>query len=749
MNFSELLRSHRLRAGWTQEELADKSGVSTHAINALERGRRLPRLSSAARLAAALGLTPAQRAKFIARAGQVDDPDAARVAAVPGRAVFQLPADLPDFTGRSDHVAALSSALLPPSGEQSAVAVVLSAVTGAGGIGKTSLAVHAAHLMRAHYPDGQLYAHLRGASQVPAEPADILGQFLVALGADPGTVPNDGEARAAAYRSLLADRRILVVLDDASGVSQVRPLIPGTAGSAVVVTSRDRLAGLDGAHRITLDTLSSADARSLFERIAGASAAAAEPEATAEVLAACCGFPLAIRIAAARLITEPTWTIRTLADRLTDRSRLLDELQLEDRGVRNTLAVSLGALGSREREAFVLLGLWTGADISTPAAAALFAVHPGEAQQLLDRLADAHLLECTGPRRYAAHDLVHLLAAELATEDLPPRRRREAVGRLVTWFLHSADRAVSVTQLQAVPIDLGPRASDAPLPVFEDSDRAKTWCEAELANLTEATLLAAEHGLDVVAWQLPKVLRPFYGLVTQWGAWEATHNAGLVSARRLDDQLAEAHMTNGLGSLAWQKRDLNPALDLHRHALALFRQAEDRQGELSALNNLGIDYAVLGDFEHARPIFQECVDLARAIGDPFPAIVAVQNLAECDVKLGNHHEATRTYARSLELARQHGIPTGEARALAALGEIHHQLQDLDAAERSLNASADLWREIKHPYRVADTLLKLGRVHRDADDHQAARRAWEEAHTGFAALQLPEATQVLDLLRELP
>ncbi len=618
-----------------------------------------------------------------------------------------------------------------------------------GGIGKSALAVHAAHLMRAYYPDGQLYAHLRGTSPVPAVPGDILGRFLVALGADPGAVPNDEDARAAAYRSLLADRRILVVLDDASGVAQVRPLLPGTAGSAVVVTSRDRLAGLDGAHRITLDTLTATEARALFERIAGASAAVAEPEATAEVLAACCGLPLAIRIAAARLITEPTWMVRTLADRLTDRSRLLNELQLDDRGVRSTLAVSFGALSSSDRRAFVLLGLWTGADISAPAAVALFGVPPGEAQQTLDRLAEAHLLECTGPSRYTAHDLVHLLATELAAQDLTPSQRQEAVCRLVTWFLHAADRAVAVTQLQAVPIDLSPRTGDAPLLVFEDSDQAKTWCEAELANLTAATLLAAEHGLDTVAWQLPKVLRPFYGLVTQWGPWETTHNVGLVGARRLGDQLAEAHMTNGLGSLAWQKRDLSLALDLHRRALALFGQVKDQQGELSALNNLGIDYAVLEDFEHAKPIFGQCVDLARTIGDPFPGIVAVQNLAECDVKLGNHHEAARSYTQSLELARQLGIPTGEARALAALGEIYYQLQDFDAAERSLKASADLWREIKHPYRVADTLRKLGHVHHDTGDHEAARRAWKEAHTGFAALQLPEANKVLDLLRELP
>ena len=731
-----------------------RSGRRAQALDVYQDGRRV--------LVEQLGLEPGPELQNVLAAVLADDPALLRpVAASPSVAVApttgadparpaQLRADLIDFTGHAQLVEELKSQLSQAAPQQAAAPVVLSAVIGFGGVGKTTLAVHVAHHVLPQFPDGQLQTDLHGAGLGPAaDPHEVLAGFLRALGIASADIPTDPAERQALYRTVLAQRRVLILLDNARNAAQVRPLLPGAGRSMVLITSRSALPGLDGVLRFTLGTLTHNDARELFTRIVGVAAVDTEAEAVAAVLRACGGLPLAIRIAASRLACEPQLTAYALAEQLTDQAQRLDTLQVEDREVRGTLAVSLGALSPRDREAFVLMGLWTGADISTPAAAALFATQPGEAQQILDRLADAHLLECTSPSRYTSHDLVHLLAAELATQDLTPRHRQEAVRQLATWFLHAADRAVSISQLQAVPIDLSPRTSDAPLPVFQDSDRAKTWCEAELANLTSATLLAAEHGLDVVAWQLPKVLRPFYGLVTQWEPWETTHNAGLASARRLDDQLAEAHMTNGLGSLAWQKRNLSLALDLHTHALTLFRQAKDQQGELSTLNNLGIDYAVLEDFEHAKPIFEQCIDLARAIGDPFPIIVAVQNLAECDVKLGNHHEAARTYTQSLELARQHSIPTGEARALAALGEIYYQLNDLDAAERSLKASADLWREIKHPYRVADTLLKLGHVHCDADDHEAARRAWEEAHTGFAALQLPEAAEVQDLLRALP
>ena len=340
-------------------------------------------------------------------------------AARPAPPPAQLPVDVADFTGREDQVGFLAGLLPGGGGESGAVRIAL--VHGQGGLGKTALAVHAAHWVRGRFPGGQLYADLLGGTPVPLPPADVLARFLRDLGVDGRQVPVGEEERAALYRTRLAGRQMLIVLDNARDAAQVRPLLPGTASCAVLVTTRSRMPDLAGATLVDLGVLGDGDALALFTRIVGAERVSAEPEATAEVLLACAGLPLAIRICAARLASRAAWTIRTMADRLRREHRLLDELQAGDLAVRASFQVSFAALPAAcqpgevaPADAFRLLGLWQGASISAAAAGALFGASEYAAADALEVLVDAHLLESGGPDRYQFHDLLRVYAAERA-----------------------------------------------------------------------------------------------------------------------------------------------------------------------------------------------------------------------------------------------------------------------------------------------------------------------------------------------
>ena len=337
-------------------------------------------------------------------------------------------------------------------------------VAGAGGLGKTSLAVHAAHRVRRRFPDGQLYVDLLGATPVPLPPGDVLARFLRDLGVDGRDIPVDEDERAARYRTTLAPRRMLVVLDNARDAAQVRPLLPGTASSAVLVTTRSRMPDLASTKLVDLNVLDDDEALKLFIKVVGEERAAAEPEATAELLDACAGLPLAIRICAARLATRSGWTIAAMADRLRDVHRRLDEMRAGDLAVRASFQVSFASLpastdarGIDPARAFCLLGLWQGPGISAAAAAALFGIPQYSAEDALEVLVDTHLLESTAPDRYKFHDLLRVYAAERAEADLSAEDRAASVGRLLGWYLRTADAAAQVVSPYRydVPLDAG------------------------------------------------------------------------------------------------------------------------------------------------------------------------------------------------------------------------------------------------------------------------------------------------------
>jgi transcriptional regulator with XRE-family HTH domain len=481
-------------ANLTQAELAERAGLSAQAISLLERGaRRAPRTSTIELLSTALMLDPSRREALVAAARQAPGPEL--LAAPPPREVPRPPAD---FTGR----AAELTTLREPCGSETVGGgrpVVISTIDGMGGIGKSALAIHAAHELAPAFPDGQLYVDLQGATPglPPLDPLAALGRVLRSLGLEPGAIPATVAERAARFRSLAAGRRLLVLLDNAADAEQVRPLLPGGPTSVVLVTSRRPLVTLEGARALHLGLLPEADGLALLARIAGPVRVAAEPMAAAEVVRACGGLPLAIRIAGARLAGRPRWPVRLMADRLADVPHRLETLQAGELVVRTCFDISLRAL-SEGRDpvdraasaAFALLSLPDGPDIGVTAAARLLEQSETTTNRLLEHLVDEQLLESPRAGRYQFHGLMRLYARESAVRRHPERERRAALMRLIDFYRLGAWRAVAVLRPgdpRPCECDAG-RTSDGP--VFADASVALAWLDAERANLLAAVAQA-------------------------------------------------------------------------------------------------------------------------------------------------------------------------------------------------------------------------------------------------------------------
>ncbi|HEV8165851.1 MAG TPA: NB-ARC domain-containing protein, partial [Actinomycetota bacterium] len=524
-----------------------------------------------------------------------------RPGALRGPSPAQLPADIADFTGRDEQVKRLSDLLSGTGASGDPGAVRIAVVAGSGGLGKTSLAVHAAHRVRRRFPDGQLYVDLLGATAAPLLPGDVLARFLRDLGVDGRDIPVDEDERAARYRTTLARRRMLVVLDNARDAAQVRPLLPGSASSAVLVTTRSRMPDLASTKLVDLDVLDDDEALKLFVKVVGEERAAAEPEATAELLDACAGLPLAIRICAARLVTRSGWTIRAMAGRLTDEHRRLDEMRAGDLAVRASFEVSFTSLppntdkqGIDPALAFRLLGLWQGSSISAAAAAALFGVPGYSAEDALEVLVDTHLLESVTTDRYRFHDLLRVYAAERAGDDLTAAERDAALTRLLTWYMRTTDAAASALAPHRynIPLDADADAEAQP-PGFTGAEDALAWYDRERANIVTATRQAAASGRHDIAWRLPAPLYLIFNSRGNWADCIATHRIALDSARQAGNRQGEAWVLNTLG-LALGVTGESESIGYFEQALDIRREVGDRIGEAQAANNLADAYEALG-----------------------------------------------------------------------------------------------------------------------------------------------------------
>ncbi|HEV2935562.1 MAG TPA: BTAD domain-containing putative transcriptional regulator, partial [Streptosporangiaceae bacterium] len=600
-------------------------------------------------------------------------PESAAEAAIPRSvpAPAQLPADVTDFTGRDDQVKHLSDLLSSAGADGEDGAVRIALVAGSGGLGKTSLAVHAAHRVRGHFPDGQLYVDLLGATPQPLPAADVLARFLRDLGVDGRDIPVDEDERAARYRTVLAGRHVLIVLDNARDAAQVRPLLPGSASCAVLITTRSRMPDLASIRLVDLNVLDDDEALTLFTRVVGDERAAAEPEATAELLLACAGLPLAIRICAARLATRSGWTISAMANRLRDTRRRLDEMRVGDLAVRASFQVSFATLpvsaphGIAPADAFRLLGLWQAPSISSAAAAALFGTPEDLAIDALETLVDAHLLESKSPDRYKFHDLLRVYSSERAVADLPEQTRNTAIARLLEWYMRTADAAGTAVSPDRYDIPLAPGGAAPPLG-FGTAEDALAWYDGERVNLVAATRQAAESGLHEIAWRLPAPLFQLFNSRGNWTDGIAANRVALESARRVGNRQGEAWILNNLGDALGFTRQAE-GIDCLERSLAIRREIGDRMGEAQAANNLADAHLWLGRTDEALELYQRALELNRKVGRRHGEGIALVNLGWTLLDLARAEEAIDYLLQAQQAFAEIGYPDGVGYALHILG----------------------------------------------------------------------------------
>ncbi len=664
--------------------------------------------------------------------------------------VAQLPADIPDFTGRGEHVQKLHDLLARPGRPDSPGAVVVAAVIGAGGLGKTTLAVHAAHQLRSHFPDGQLYANLHGASAQLVPPGDVLARFLRDLGMDPERIPAGEEERAAQFRSWVTDRKVLIVLDDAKDAAHVRPLLPGSASCAVLVTTRSRMPDLAGSRFVDLDVLEPAEATDMFAGIIGRDRAEAEPEATADVVTACAGLPLAIRIAGARLAARGGWSVRTIATRLADQRRRLDWLRTGDLAVRACFEVSFSSLprsgsgGVDPAHAFRMLGLWQGPTIGLAAAAALLGQPDEDVAEALEILVDAQLLQAPAPDRYRFHDLLRAYAAERATADEPEQARMAAVRRLLDWYLHSVAGMARIVSPNRDQVPLDPPGGPVEPLSFAAPDEALNWCETERTNLVVATRQAAAGGLDAIAWKLPVAALSFFNRRTYRAEWVTTHRIALASAGRAGDRAAEAWVLNSLG-IVYAQQGLPEAIACFEQALTIRREAGDERGEAQAANNLANTYLLLRRFGELEP-FQQALAIQRRLGYRFGEAVALNNLGEAYRHLGRLDESISCLDLAGQIFSAVGDTHGEGYAWHYLGQAFLESGRVDEALDHLTRALRVRRAGGERLAEAQTLTELGRAQRAADRPEDARQSWSRALSVFEALD--DQAQAVEVRAEL-
>ena len=642
-----------------------------------------------------------------------------RIADPPPRPQAQLPADVTCFTGRSSFLRELDA--LAAAGRRTGTGPVVALITGTAGVGKTAIAVHWAHSASAKFPDGQLYVQLRGHGPgSPVSPAGMLGQLLRALGMEPHGVPVETDEAAAAFRSVVAGRRLLFVLDDAFSAEQVRPLLPGAGACMVVLTSRNRLSGLvarDGARRLSVTTLPVRDASRLVRRLIGTQqSCAAESTAVAELARLCAYLPLALRIAAANLTSQHYASVVSYVARLAaaDRVAELRADRDEQACVRTAFDVSYGGLDDAERVMFRLLGIAPGPDIGVAAAASLAGLPPEHATALLDRLAAACLVDEHAPGRYQCHDLLRLYARGRAIAEDGEPDRRAALERLAGWYLCRVRAAADL--LYPHLLRLPDQPSGGPpwrAVVFPDRAAALSWLETERANLVASTVHAAEHGLPLVAVRLADELRGFFACGRHLSDWLTAGQAALTAAELHGGAQARTAILLGLGHAQWCVGRYAAAKDHYFSGLRHARIARWHDAQATILGNLGLICREVGEPALAVRYLRLAVAGDRRSNRIEGLANNLANLGYVLTQLGQLDQAFAACEESLLLFRRRGARLGEAHALANTGAVLRHLGQLDLAEDRLSAALTIYREVDDRSNEADTLNSLAEVQRDA------------------------------------
>ena len=751
--FGARLLASRRSAGLSQQELAGRAGMSVRALSNLECDRtRWPHPGSVRRLADALDLRDRVRTEFIAAAqrrlagARTAPPDARaedRVRWADGGRVMpqQLPAPVRRFAGRQGELAALTRSLDHPVA--SSPAVVISVIGGMAGIGKTALAVHWAHRVAGRFPDGQLYVNLRGfhPSGRPMSPEEAIRGFLDALGAAGVRVPATLDAQGGLYRSVLSGRRMLILLDNARDAEQVRPLLPGSPGCLVVVTSRSRLAGLvvaEDARHLTLGLLSDAEARELLALRLGGARLEAEPAAVAEVVRLCGRLPLALTIVAGRVSTDPRLRLGALAEELADSQRRLDALETGDgaTSLRAVFSWSVRGLTRPAARMFALLGLTPGADVTIPATASLAGIPLPRARRALRELARAHLITEHAPGRFSLHDLLRAYAAERAGADGGDAWSREAIGRMLDYYVQTACAAA---RLLNPARDAPSLRADAPAPgvrpsPLADAGQALAWYAAEYKTLLAAVNQAVGAGFDADAYLLTWSLADFLDRRGYWREWVDAQQAALTAANRLGDLALQARTERGLGRAYTEVGALPEARAHFQRGLGLDRRLGNRAGQ--ANTHLAIARVLEYQVRYAEALghAQQALDLFREAGDKAGQGRALNGIGWFHARLGNHHEALNCCIEALDLYRLTEDRRGEANTCDSLGFAYHNLGAYAEAITCYRDALEIFPEIGDRANQADTFVRLGDSYLALGHHDEARDAWERA---LAILDDPE------------
>ena len=643
----------------------------------------------------------------------------------PSHSPCLLPPDIGDWIGRAGEVDAVSGALLGEGPEAATVPVV--ALSGPPGVGKTAFAVHVAHLLSRRFPDGQLFMDLGGAEGQPVGPAQVHGAFLRALGVANAAVPHDDVERAAAYRASLTGRRVLVVLDNAADEGQVRPLLPGSPGCAVIVTSRATLGGLEAGSGLRLDVLEPKPALDLLGSVTGRARVQAELPAARAIVDLCGGLPLALRIAGARLRVRPHWRLGRLAERLQNERRRLDELRIGDLEVRASLALSDRGLDEDARRALRFLALLTAPDFAVWHAAALLDTDLTTAEDLLERLVDAQLLQAAGEdgvgqARYRLHLLVRTFALERGAEHDPPDERLAATERVLAAQLalgELARAAVSPGDASLSPRGTAPRRQPHTALAAVAATEPVALLEVERDDLRSAVEMACAADLHELAWELACSLPTFLALRGYWHDWRANKLLALAANRRAGNRAGVAHMTYSLGMSAVAVADLAVAGRCFAECLVAYRDVGSPTDERRSLLALGLIASLTGDAGAAERQYRRCLSSFEAAGQWYGAALAQHGLADLERKRGQYAEAAANLERCLQVFRTLGEPYWEASVLRVLGEVAARRGQTAEAVGCFERCLQIATRLNDSPLEARVLYRLGEVHQANGDSTAA------------------------------
>jgi tetratricopeptide (TPR) repeat protein/transcriptional regulator with XRE-family HTH domain len=797
-DLADLLRRLRRQQGLSVGQIATRAGCSRGHVSEVLRGWKTPSPQTAAAIAVALGASEREAAKAQQWAeqarelqhylrthrlphsspGESADPpgdvqaDTSRAESLAGDPIVahgsplpaaqppqhpvtsaarrsmavprQLPTGVRHFAGRSEQLRLLTGLANETAPAADAGAIV--AISGIAGIGKTTLAVHWGRRVADRFPDGQLYVDLRGfdAARAPVRPAEALHDFLGALGVSADQIPSSLTGQVALYRSLLADQRMIIVLDDASDAEQVRPLLPGAPGSMVLVTSRRQLRSLvaaEEAHVLALDALTSTEAHELLTGRLGAQRISAEPAATAELIGLCAGLPLALAIVASRAAVYPGALLSALATELSAAERRLDGLSADEISIRAAFSWSYGQLASDAAQMFRLLALHPGPDFTPEAAASLAGVPPERARQILAELRAVGLLAECAPGRYMLHDLLRVYAAEQARAERSAADHDAATCRLLDHYLHTACAAALIVRPARERVAISAPHPGVTPEHLVDQQRAMNWFAAEHDVLIAAVSMASDAECDIHAWQIPWAIAEFLDRAGNWHDYAATQQTALAAASRLGDVAAQATASRLLATACFRLAQYDQARSHLRFSLQSYHRAGDQAGQARAHRLLSKVAESQDRYAEALRHASQALGLFRALADRAGEADALNSVGWYHAMLGAYQQADVFCRQALTLHRELGNRHGEAADRDSLGYIAHQGGLHVAAIQHYRSALRLFRDAGDRYHQADTLTHLGDAYHAAQNPQQAQHAWEQALRLFTELSHPNASQL--------